>query len=171
MFKFIFVVLILAGYGAYSLVSNLWSDKEIESPSAVQVPSVVEQDSGMPALASLPLSLVDKLEVDIRELPETGCTQSVLTREKANALLDAVPEGMRQNLYEALALGELVWSAQLYLNEDGVGVCLPGRDRLIMLPGVKLPIPTSRWSVENIKHKVTKVSESATQWLRTNMKP
>lgn len=128
MFKVLLVILGLAAYGAYTLLNNF--SKPAEPAAAVES----QRPSG---LASLAMSAVEGVTgLSAAPLPPVGCQENAtLSRENMMALLDAMPEAQRETLLYWLTGDKVAMPMmQPYLGEQGLGVCLPAQDKVILLP-------------------------------------
>lgn len=140
--KFIVIILALAVYGAYSLVGGLGSttpektEATAKKPAPTAAPSTL-QKFGLSSAADLAASAAAKVTgFDLQPIPETGCSESVLSPVQIMDLVDRLPEGQRAALAKALDATSTVWTAQLYRGETGVGLCLPKQSKLLKLPGI-----------------------------------
>lgn len=124
--QFLLAVLISGAiFVAYSLLEaneNLKSDTPISSgwfstDIAPTVAGYVPQDL---------LAVVD--------IPAVGCSSSILPKERVAALVAALPTDQAEGLSQLLDTGSGIWQAQLYLGEQGIGICLPARNALVLLP-------------------------------------
>ena len=139
--KFIVLILALAFYGAYSLFGSVTSSA-LEPPLvAASVPSAPEGLlSGLSATASeFVVGAAEAVTgLEVQPLPDVGCSGSALSPAQVLALIDQLPEPQRTAIAKLLDVSSPVWSAQLYTSGTGVGLCLPGKGKLIKLPGVSL---------------------------------
>lgn len=139
MIRTTFLILALALYGAYSLLSSFWSTAP-ESAEAVsaRATSTAPASSSLLSLTSagdLAVLAASKMSgVDLQPLPEQGCSDSVLSPQQVLDLLDRLPDGQRMALAKALNASSGVWTAQLYSGADGIGLCLPAYNRMLRLP-------------------------------------
>lgn len=166
--KFIVLILALAAYGAYSLLASIASSNS--EPSLVAAPVASSPKGLLSGLSSTASDFVvgaaeSVTGLEVQPLPEFGCSGSALSPSQVLALIDQLPEAQRTTLAKLLDVSSPVWSAQLYTSEAGVGLCLPGKGKLIKLPGVQL----SGWapSTEGVADFV----RSATDVVSTTIQP
>lgn len=122
--KFLLVVIALV-LGAYVFVG---SNTNPEPPQEASVDLMDRALTGMSVL------LPDEA-LQVTELPDEGCSESMLSVDKLNALLNALPEQQKSALYELLSASSNVWQAQLYSGSKGMGLCLPTKGKLVVFPG------------------------------------
>lgn len=144
MFRIAFLVLALAVYGAYSLLSSVWSSgaEAAAKVSEAAVASVASETSefSLSSATDLAAGAAAKLSgLDLKPLPAEGCSESVLSPQEVMNLLDQLPGAQRTALAKLLNASSSVWTAQLYSGESGVGLCLPAQGKLLSIPGLSLP--------------------------------
>lgn len=101
------------------------------APAVTQAPSLVDEaqswvTSQLSSQLSSTLALV--------ELPEQGCSASLLSAEKLEELLLLLPPTQSEALGKLLNASSDVWQASLYQGELGAGLCLPSKNTLVVLP-------------------------------------
>lgn len=144
MFRIAFLILALAVYGAYSLLSSVWSSGT-EAAAQVSEAAVASVASETPTFSlssatDLAAGAAAKLSgLDLKPIPDEGCSESVLSPQEVMNLLDQLPDAQRTALAKVLNASSSVWTAQLYSGASGVGLCLPTQGKLLSLPGVSLP--------------------------------
>lgn len=75
--------------------------------------------------------------LSVIDIPETGCSSSILAPERIGALLKELPSDQQKVMTQLLDTGSDIWEAQLYAGEHGVGICIPARNTLVLVaPGV-----------------------------------
>jgi hypothetical protein len=142
MFRFMFVILALALYGAYCLVSSLTGggnqDKVAQQVVHQVAPQDASQDSStsfMDGAKQLAVSAASKATgFGLESLPTEGCSPSMIPPTKVEALVTSLPEPQRSALATVLNASSSVWTAQIYKGEKGVGLCLPVHEKLVVLP-------------------------------------
>ncbi|KVP75515.1 hypothetical protein WJ96_07355 [Burkholderia ubonensis] len=130
MLRFVIVILAIALYGGYSLVGSL-------SGSGKQEETAQPASSGfsLGSAAEMAVSAATRTAgLSLVPLPSEGCSDSIMPAAAVEALVLALPEPQRTALATVLNASSTVWTAQLYKGEQGVGLCLPVHDRLIVLP-------------------------------------
>jgi hypothetical protein len=141
MFRFVFIILALALYGAYSLLTSFTghgSQEQVASQATEQVTQQVQDGAstglvdGAKQLAAAAASKATGFGLE--SLPEEGCSDSMVAPTKVEALVLSLPEPQRSALATVLNASSSVWTAQIYKGEKGVGLCLPAHDKLIVLP-------------------------------------
>lgn len=87
-------------------------------------------------------------------LPDYGCSTSLLEPERVAELLYSLPEAQRTALATVLQTSAGVWTAQLYRGDQGVGLCLPVQQALIVLPA------SANATVENLAAAVEPIQNA-----------
>lgn len=138
--RFIFIILALAAYGAYSLMSSFTG----HGPAApASTPAAVAQGQkeaaplfSLDGLTNMATNAVASAAgVGMQELPKTGCSTSVVPATQVEELLESLPEGQRELLAKLMVSSSVLWTAQVYKGEQGVGLCFPTQEKLLLLPG------------------------------------
>lgn len=89
------------------------------------------------ALASagnLAVSAAAAVGMQFGPLPPEGCSTSLLEPEKVVELMQQLPEAQQAALATVLSASVGVWTVQLYQGAQGVGMCLPAQQMLVLLP-------------------------------------
>ncbi|MBU9200413.1 hypothetical protein KTD31_03470 [Burkholderia multivorans] len=132
MTKIVIAILALAAYGAYCLFGS--SPAQKPAPEAVTAPT---SESGVLSrgVASLASGLVAKTAgVQMLPMPEEGCSTSVIAPTQVEALVNSLPAGQREALATVMSASSGLWTMQLYKGSQGVGLCLPTRNTLMLMP-------------------------------------
>ncbi|HDR9103588.1 hypothetical protein [Paraburkholderia sp. A3RO-2L] len=134
MTKIVIAILALAAYGAYCLFGSSSPSSSSPAPDAVIAPA--SESSGLSGgVASLASGLVAKTAgVQMLPMPQEGCSASVIAPTKVEALVDSLPAGQRAALATLMSASSGVWTLQLYKGSQGIGLCLPARNALMLIP-------------------------------------
>lgn len=131
MFRFLVVVLGLAAYGAYSLVERMAG----APPTQVIQDAAASTSGGFSNLGGMAVSAVANMSgLQTAPLPDTGCAQGALNQENLEALLEKAPEPQREALLALISKGTETMTIQWYNGSQGVGLCLPSQNKVILLP-------------------------------------
>ncbi len=111
------------------------------APSSEEVPSTSTQsaqgESAPPATSFIArAAMAVGLELPEYYSNQGGCFGEVLSEEKLRRLLATLPPAASAALSSVLAAGEDAWSAQLYGDDQGAGLCLPKREVIVRIPGL-----------------------------------
>lgn len=143
--KIILIILALAAYGAYSLFSPAASKVPpelkavVEKPAASATAGVMEQ-FGLSSATDLAATAAAKVSgLGVEPLPVSGCSESALSPSQVLDLLNTMPEAQRVAVAKLLDVSSSVWSAQLYSGDNGMGLCLPTKGKLVRFPGAAVP--------------------------------
>jgi len=142
MLRFLLLVVALALYGGYSLIHSF------ATPASAPAQAVAVQPA--PATQASPFSTHGAIDLvanatsgftglKLLPLPDTGCSPSALPPEKAQAMVESLPQAQQMALAKLLNMSASVWTIQLYDGVHGAGFCLPAHDKLVVLPGIALP--------------------------------
>lgn len=137
--RFIVILLGLALYGLYALMSDVGAQFEGKSTGNSPSAQVSTPPTGTSNTAESPLGMVGSMVSGITgvkafAIPATGCSTSALPPEKVLELLNTVPEAQRGAVAKLLDSSSTVWSAQAYTGPEGMGFCLPTKDLVVVLP-------------------------------------
>ncbi|KVP39539.1 hypothetical protein [Burkholderia ubonensis] len=133
MLRFVVVILAFALYGAYSLVGSLSTSSKKEA--AVEASQPASSSFSLGSAAEMAVSAATRTAgMSLVPLPSRGCSDSILPAAAVETLVLSLPEPQRTALATVLNATSTVWTAQLYKGEQGVGLCLPAHDKLIVLP-------------------------------------
>lgn len=131
--RILLVILSLALYGAYSLIERLTDVSAAErAPTTATAfgPLAVAED-----LAGATFNTVTSMAgLETGSLPESGCSESLLSAENLEQLISVLPEPQQVAMAQVLNMSSSVWTAQLYTGTYGYGLCLPVHQRVILLP-------------------------------------
>lgn len=72
--------------------------------------------------------------LEVRPLPTTGCSRSLLDPVAVQELLAVLPEPQATTLASLLGATQSAWMAQAYSGVYGTGLCLPVQGKLVVLP-------------------------------------
>lgn len=103
--------------------------------------------------------------ISMAPMPAVGCSDSVLNGDKLEEFLTVLPETASVPIALALDFSRAAWEAQLYSGELGVGLCLPSRDRVILIQGDG--VPSSLFEPEKAPSSLRDYAEAFIQWLRS----
>lgn len=128
MFKFALLFLGLAAYGAYALVERVAGTSPVAAVEAASRASIGFGSMAVDAVANLS-------GLQTAALPDTGCAANALSQDNLAELLANVPAEQQEALSRAVDLGTSAMAAlQLYSGDLGVGLCLPGQNKVVLLP-------------------------------------
>lgn len=128
MFKILLLIMGLAAYGAYSLVSSFGGNQD---------PAAAVSTSASSGLGSWALSAAaGAAGLDTDPLPATGCQENALSRDNLAELVSALPDVQREALLALIGKGAAAVTVQWYSGPDGVGLCLPAQGKRVLLPAV-----------------------------------
>lgn len=128
MFKILLLILGLAAYGAYSLVSSFGGNPDATAAAPTSASS---------GLGSWALSAASgAVGLDTAPLPTTGCQENALSRDNLAELVSALPDVQREALLALIDKGAAAVTVQWYSGPDGVGLCLPAQGKRVLLPAV-----------------------------------
>lgn len=125
--RLIYIILGLAAYGAYTLLTNL-TGHQVVMPWQTAAPRTSSLAEHAIQLAASSAGLV------FVALPATGCSPSVMSPSQVSEFVSAIPDPQRSALARVLSASSSVWTVQLYRGSFGVGVCLPSVQRLLVMP-------------------------------------
>lgn len=134
MLRFLFIILALAAYGAYSLISGFWESDPVPVPVGVQETSKGFGFNLDGAKEMAVTAAAKSTGFEFSELPANGCSGSILEPQKVESLVLSLQEPQRSALASVLNASSVVWAAQLYTGARGVGLCLPASNRLVLFP-------------------------------------
>lgn len=96
--------------------------------------SLKEQASNLPGEAAEQLrTLSAKAGLNFEPIPASGCSGSAVEPDKVEELLDSISSPSREYLATLLNSTSALWAAQLYLGEDGSGICFPAQNKLVRI--------------------------------------
>lgn len=152
MFRILVAVLGLAAYGGYNLVTSISPDEQAPAVASRQATApasaagataksyldMLPKDVGGFSLESAKVFVADAataaVGVQMLDIPEVGCSESLISADRIDALLSTLPDTQRGVISAALSSGSTVWKAQVYQGSLGFGLCLPVQSKLIVLP-------------------------------------
>ncbi len=126
MIRILLLVIGLAAYGAYSLMEKAIGTSPIDVAAADQTSTSLSELAINTAIASSGFKAAP--------LPDSGCVAGVLQPQNLEALLDQIPEAQRATAERLVGTVAAVAQVQAYAGDQGLGVCLPGQQKLILLP-------------------------------------
>lgn len=134
--RFLLLILALAAYGAYSLLTSFTGGGSAAPPKtqaqAKQSEHSLFSADGLTGMATH--AVASAVGVGMQPLPATGCSSSFVPATQVEDLLLTLPEGQRALLAKLMVGSSAVWSAQIYKGEHGIGLCFPGQEKLLVLP-------------------------------------
>lgn len=72
-------------------------------------------------------------------MPDTGCSGSVIEPAKVVDLINTLPEEHRWPVAKILDVSSSAWTMQFYLGDQGMGLCLPVQNALLLMPEPSAP--------------------------------
>lgn len=97
-----------------------------------QDPSVL--GAALAGAGNLAISAAAAAGMQFGPLPSEGCSTSLLEPAKVVELMQQLPEAQQTALATVLSASSGVWTVQLYQGSQGVGMCLPVQQMLVLLP-------------------------------------
>ncbi len=126
MLKIVLLIVGLAAYGAYSLYSSYVprtaATETDEAPSRGLLGAGVALGAKITGLAT-------------KDMPANGCNNEALSTTNLASLLDQLPVGQATVLRQLASASSSVSSfATWYNGEEGIGLCIPSQNLLVLLP-------------------------------------
>lgn len=122
---------------ACALLYTFYSPTPKEAEDAPTPAQMLTRDSPTPAPSLLArAAMAAGLELPDYARNVSGCFGEMLSEEKLNRFLDVLPGPAGATLASVLAVGEDAWSARLYGDDAGAGLCLPKREIIVRVPGL-----------------------------------
>lgn len=129
--KIILMILGLAAFGGYSLMEKMVSPEQAQA---------LQSSSNGPGLLATVgdyalTSVTDLAGLKATALPGDGCLPAVLPQENIDTILSLLTEPQQTVLRPWLDFGaNSLAKVQGYVGTEGVGLCFPEQNRVIMLP-------------------------------------
>lgn len=121
------IILALIVFAAYSLLET----QAVASDAATSAPA---ETGFFATVAPVIAQAIPADTLTIVDIPSFGCSASLMNQAKVQELLALLPAAQQAPLQTLLDTSSGVWQAQLYVGDLGMGICLPARSKLVLVP-------------------------------------
>lgn len=120
------IILSILVWAAYSL---------LETAGVTENAVPIATETGFFAtVAPVVAQIVPAGTLTVVDIPFSGCSSSLMNKDRVKELISLLPVEQQAPLHSLLDTSSGVWQAQFYAGELGMGICLPARAKLVLIP-------------------------------------